>query len=96
MDHATSIVPPKPRVTERRVVGRPKMRRALQMCSGAAALALGAACLLLADSSSAPLIVLVGVAFASGVSAIFLRFVEQPREIVVRKVDHEWNRSVIH
>jgi hypothetical protein len=77
------------------VVRRPKMRRALQMCGGAAALALGTAFLSLADLYSAPLIVLVGVAFVSGVSAIFLRFVEQPREIVVRKVEHEW-KSIIH
>lgn len=78
------------------MVRRPKMRRALQMCGGVTALALGTASLSLADLYSAPLIVLVGVALVSGVSAIFLRFVEQPREIVVRKVDHEWNRSVIH
>jgi hypothetical protein len=93
MDHATSIVPPKSR--ERRVVRRPKMRRALQMCGGAAALALGTASLSLADLYSAPLIALVGMAFVSGVSSIFLRFVEQPREIVVRKVDHEWT-PVVH
>jgi hypothetical protein len=96
MDHGTSIVPPKARVTETRVVRRPKMRRALQMCGGAAALALGTASLSLADSYSAPLIVLVVVAFVSGASATVLRFVEQPREIVVRKVDREWSRSVIH
>jgi hypothetical protein len=76
------------------VLRRPKMRRALQMCGGVAAI--GMASSLLADLYSAPVIVLAGVAFVSGLSAIVLRLVEQPREIVVRKVDPEWNRSIVH
>jgi len=70
------------------------MRRALQICGAAAALALGTASLSPANLYSGPLIVLAGVVFVSGVAGIFLRFVEQPREIVVR--DHAWNRLVIH
>ena len=93
MVRAVSIVPPKPR--ELRVMRRPKTRRALQTCVGAAALAL-IAVLLSATGSYAALLILVGGAVVGGVSTVVLRFVEQPREVVVRKVHYEREPPVIH
>jgi len=81
-----AIVPPKPRTEEVRVMRRPKTRRALQVCVAAAASALVATPPVSPLNSHALIIVLVGVAFVSGVSGLVLRFVEQPREIVLRKV----------
>ena len=91
-----AIVPPKPRVLELRVMRRLKTRRALQTCVGAAASALVSVLLSPTDSYAAPLMILMGVAFVSGVSAVVLRFVEQPREIIVRKVEHEREPPLIH
>jgi hypothetical protein len=94
---AVSIVPPKPRVMEFRVMRRLKTRRALQTCVGSSALAAVAVLLFPAASGAALLIVPVGVAFVSGLSAVFLWFAEQPREIAIRKVHHEREpRVIIH
>lgn len=76
---------------------RLKTRRALQACVGAAASALVAVLVLPTDSYPGPLLVLTSVALVGGVSAVVLRFVEQPREIVVRKVEHERDsRMIMH
>jgi hypothetical protein len=95
MARANSIVPPKPRTAELRVMRRPKTRRALQVCVAAEAAALVASPVS-PFNSRALIIVLVGVAFVSGVSALVLRFVEQPREIVVRKVQREREPPLMH
>jgi hypothetical protein len=95
MARADSIVPPKPRVVELRVMRRLKTRRALQTCLGAAALALVAGLSSPRNSYAALLIVLAGVAVVGGVSAVVLWFVEQPCEVVVRKVHYERDPPVL-
>jgi len=92
MARATAIVPPKARIV--RAMRRLKTRRALQICSGAAASTLVAALLLPTDSHAALIIILAGIACVGGVAAVVLRFVEKPREIVLEKVPNE--RSLIH
>jgi hypothetical protein len=96
MAQATAIVPREARVVELRGMRRLKTRRALQICIGAAASTLVAAFLLPSDLYAVLLIALAGMAFVSGMAAIVLRFVEKPREVVLRKVRYERDPARIH
>jgi peptidoglycan/LPS O-acetylase OafA/YrhL len=73
---------------------RLKTRRALQICIGAAASTLVAVLLFPTDSHAALIAVLAGIACVSGMAAVVLRFVENPREVVLQRVVHE--RWLIH
>ena len=75
---------------------RPKTRRALQVCVAAAVSALVATAPVSPLGSHALIIVLVGIACIGGVSGLILRFVEQPREVVVREVHYEREPPLIH
>jgi len=86
MDHAQYIVPPEPRVTERRVLRRPKTRRAVQVCVASGALALPA--LLLSIPAGC---VLLAFGALSGGLAFVLRSREPRRAIVLRRL--EWPRT---
>jgi hypothetical protein len=95
MAQATAIVPREARVVELRVMRRLKTRRALQICIGAAASTLVAAFLLPSDLYAVLLVALAGMAFVSGMAAVVLRFVEKPREVVLRKVRYERDPPLI-
>lgn len=70
------------------------MRRALVLCLGAAASTLAAALLAPTDSYAALIIGLAGIACVSGIAAVVLRFVEKPREVVLRGVLYD--QGIIH
>lgn len=88
MARTTAIVPPKPQEVERRVIRRPKTRRALRLCIGAGVLLL-AVLVLPTDRHPAPIIALGSLACVYGIAAVVLRFVEKPTEVVLRKMIHE-------
>ena len=89
---AAPIVPPAPR----RVVRRQWMWRALQTSGASAVLALCMFFALPPSSYPLPVLVLVGATVVSAMLGLVLRFVEQPREIVVQGPGREWPGSVIH
>jgi len=88
MDRASYIVPPEPRVTERRVLRRPWMRRAVH-----AALAGGALALPTLFVSTPAAAVLLGFGALCALGAVVLRFVEPRRSVVVQKLDWPWHTT---
>ena len=89
MAQTSAIVPPKPR--EFVVMRRRKARRALGGCLGASVASM---ILFTRGDYGAPLLALVVAAFISGIAAVVLRFVEQPRATVVQRFRRE--PPVIH
>lgn len=75
---------------------RLRMRRALQSCVAATASAFVLALFPPAGWNATLVMILVGVAAVCGVSAVVLRFVEQPREIIVRAVEHAAKPPIMH
>ena len=95
MAQAISVVPPRRRVEKVPVMRRLKTRRAAQTCLAATASALVTILVSPVQSYAVP-VVLAVVALLGGLSAIVLRFVEQPREVLVRRIRVEPNSRVIH
>ena len=95
MAQASSVVPARRRVEKVPVMRRPKTRHAVQTCVAAMASALVAILVSPVQSYAVP-VVLGAVALLAGLSAIVLRFVEQPREVLVRRIRAEPDARVIH
>jgi hypothetical protein len=93
MTHARAIVPPTVRVVVRRVMRRPKTRRVCRIFVATAALGLGTALLGPTRPPAVLTVVLAGFALASAVAFTLLWFLEQPREIVIREVRRDVDRS---
>lgn len=89
---ATAIVPQRPQVVH--VVQRLEMRRAVRVCIGAAASTLVAPLVPRTDSHAALMAIAASIACLSGIAAVVLRFVEEPREVAVRRSLHD--RWIIH
>jgi len=86
-----AIVPPKPRITEFRVMRRPRARRA----AWASFVSGGLATIVWSPTATIDGLLAV-VAVVSGVAALVLWFVEQPRAIVVRKIEREPTNIIVH